>query len=69
VLELPSTGWLRRYRVRAHGTTSGSPLDKLKDGVSIEGVMYGAIDATLDKRPGFQRLDRRSVCAKARTAK
>ena len=45
VLELPSTGWLRRYRVRAWGSEVLQPdLDKLKDGVTIEGVMYGAIE-------------------------
>lgn len=47
-LELPATGWLRRYRVRAHGRVSQSDLDALKDGVTIEGVRYGGIEATLD---------------------
>ena len=47
-LELPTTGWLRRYRVRAHGRVSQSDLDALKDGVTIEGVRYGGIEATLD---------------------
>jgi len=47
-LELPATGWLRRYRVRAHGRVSQGELDALKDGVEIEGVRYGAIEATLD---------------------
>jgi len=49
VLELPSTGWLRRYRVRAHGSTSQAELDGLADGVAIDGVLYGAIEATLDR--------------------
>jgi 23S rRNA pseudouridine2605 synthase len=48
-LELPSTGWMRRYRVRAHGTVTQEALDKLKDGVEIEGVRYGPVEATLDK--------------------
>ena len=48
-LELPSTGWMRRYRARAHGRTDQARLDKLKDGVTIEGVRYGAIEARLDK--------------------
>ena len=47
-LELPATGWLRRYRVRAYGRVSQSDLDALKDGVTIEGVRYGGIDAHLD---------------------
>lgn len=52
VLELPATGWLRRYRVRAHGKIEQADLDKLKDGIAVEGVLYGAIDATLDKVQG-----------------
>lgn len=47
-LELPTTGWLRRYRVRAHGRVSQAELDALKDGVTIEGVRYGGIEATMD---------------------
>ncbi|MCD7111083.1 pseudouridine synthase [Rhizobium sp. DKSPLA3] len=52
VLELPATGWLRRYRVRAHGKIEQADLDKLKDGIAVDGVLYGAIDATLDKVQG-----------------
>ncbi|WP_180901073.1 pseudouridine synthase [Martelella soudanensis] len=52
VLELPATGWLRRYRVRAHGKIEQADLDKLKDGIAVEGVLYGAIDATLDRVQG-----------------
>ncbi|OXE37129.1 MAG: 23S rRNA pseudouridylate synthase B [Phenylobacterium zucineum] len=48
-LELPSTALIRRYRARAHGRVTQDRLDKLKDGVTIEGVRYGAIDAVLDK--------------------
>ncbi len=51
-LELPATGWLRRYRVRAHGAVTQEALDKLKDGVEIDGVRYGPIEATLDKPQG-----------------
>src|SRR6185503_2980388 len=51
-LELPATGWLRRYRVRAHGTVSQEALDKLKEGIEIAGVRYGPIEATLDKVQG-----------------
>ena len=52
VLELPATGWLRRYRVRAFGKVTQADLDGLKDGVAIDGVLYGAIEATLDKEQG-----------------
>jgi len=52
VLELPSTGWLRRYRVRAHGKTDQAALDRLRDGIAVDGVLYGAIEATLDRTQG-----------------
>ncbi|WP_411033240.1 pseudouridine synthase [Shinella sp. BYT-45] len=52
MLELPTTGWLRRYRVRAHGKIEQADLDKLKEGIAVDGVLYGAIDATLDKVQG-----------------
>jgi 23S rRNA pseudouridine2605 synthase len=52
VLELPSTGWLRRYRVRAHGTIDQAALDALKDGIAIDGVMYAGIEATVDRVQG-----------------
>lgn len=51
-LELPSTGWLRRYRVRAHGSIDQAQLDELKDGIAVEGVLYGSIEATLDRVQG-----------------
>jgi 23S rRNA pseudouridine2605 synthase len=51
-LELPSTGWLRRYRVRARGRIQQADLDQLKDGVTIEGIAYGPIEATLDSEHG-----------------
>ncbi|MFC3133744.1 pseudouridine synthase, partial [Microbaculum marinum] len=51
-LELPSTGWLRRYRVRAHGTVTQTQLDALKTGVAIDGVRYGPIEAALDRAQG-----------------
>ena len=51
-IELPATGWTRRYRVRAHGRVSQSELDKLKDGITIEGVRYGPIEATVDSMQG-----------------
>ncbi|MBZ0230607.1 MAG: rRNA pseudouridine synthase [Bauldia sp.] len=52
VLELPSTGWLRRYRVRCHGTVTAADLDRLKDGVAIDGVLYGAVEAAIDRVQG-----------------
>jgi len=52
VLELPSTAWLRRYRVRAHGSVTQDALDRLRNGITIEGVRYGAIEATLDRAQG-----------------
>jgi 23S rRNA pseudouridine2605 synthase len=48
-LELPSTGWVRRYRARAYGRTSQAELDRLKDGITVDGVAYGPIEARLDK--------------------
>lgn len=51
-LELPSTGWLRRYRVRAHGRISQADLDVLKDGITLDGLHYGPIEATLDSQQG-----------------
>ncbi|SOE18353.1 pseudouridine synthase [Hoeflea halophila] len=51
-LELPTTGWLRRYRVRAYGDIDQARLDELKDGIAVDGVLYGAIEATLDRKQG-----------------
>jgi len=51
-LELPSTGWTRRYRVRAYGRVRQSDLDKLKDGVNVEGIEYGPVRANLDSQQG-----------------
>ncbi|EGF89545.1 S4 domain protein [Asticcacaulis biprosthecium C19] len=48
-LEKPSSGWVRRYRVRALGHASQSRLDALKDGTTVEGVIYGPMEATIDK--------------------
>ncbi|MDE2602900.1 MAG: pseudouridine synthase [Bradyrhizobium sp.] len=51
-LELPDTGWLRRYRVRAHGEVTQAQLDELKKGIEVDGVKYGSIDATLERDQG-----------------
>jgi 23S rRNA pseudouridine2605 synthase len=51
-LELPERGWLRRYRVRVHGLPDASALSALERGLTVAGVRYGPIKATLDKRQG-----------------
>jgi 23S rRNA pseudouridine2605 synthase len=51
-LELPSTGWTRRYRVRAHGTADEAALDKLRNGITLAGIRYGAIEARVEKVQG-----------------
>ena len=52
VLELPETGWLRRYRVRAKGSITQDRLDALIEGITVEGVHYGPIEAMLDRVQG-----------------
>ena len=51
-LELPATAWLRRYRVRAHGKVTQHDLDQLRDGVTVDGINYGPIEALLDREQG-----------------
>ena len=51
-LELPATGWIRRYRVRVHGIPDPHGLASLARGITIDGAHYGAIDAGLDSRKG-----------------
>lgn len=50
--ELPATGWLRRYRVRANGTVTQEQLDALGGGIEIDGIQYGAIEGTVDRVQG-----------------
>jgi 23S rRNA pseudouridine2605 synthase len=52
ILELPATGWLRTYRVRAFGKVTQDALDKLKGGVTISGIRYGPIEALFDREQG-----------------
>jgi 23S rRNA pseudouridine2605 synthase len=52
VLELPATAWVRRYRVRAKGETDQTILDRLRDGLTLEGMKYAGVEATLDRVPG-----------------
>ena len=51
-LELPSTGWLRRYRVRAHGVVDRSALEGLRQGMTVDGVRYGSVEAKLERIRG-----------------
>jgi 23S rRNA pseudouridine2605 synthase len=51
-LELPQTAWLRRYRVRALGRVTQDKLDALRNGVTVNGMRYGAIEATFDREQG-----------------
>jgi 23S rRNA pseudouridine2605 synthase len=52
VIAHPETGWTRRYRVRAHGEVTQAELDKLRKGITVDGMEYGPIEATLDRVQG-----------------
>ncbi|SLN27985.1 pseudouridine synthase [Roseisalinus antarcticus] len=51
-LELPATGWLRRYRVRSHGRPDEAALDRLRKGIEVEGTRYQPMTVTLDRQQG-----------------
>ncbi|MHA6344547.1 pseudouridine synthase [Roseivivax sp. CAU 1761] len=51
-LELPSTGWLRRYRVRVRGTPDDAALEPLRKGISVEGERFQPMIVTLDRQQG-----------------
>ena len=51
-LELPKNAVVRRYRARAFGDVSQTDLDALAEGITIEGIHYGSIDANLERRTG-----------------
>jgi 23S rRNA pseudouridine2605 synthase len=51
-LELPRTAVVRTYRARAHGRISQAALEELAEGVTIDGVHYGSINANLERRTG-----------------
>jgi 23S rRNA pseudouridine2605 synthase len=51
-LELPSTGWLRRYRVRINGSVSEATLDRLRAGIEVEGIRYQPMVVTFDRQQG-----------------
>jgi 23S rRNA pseudouridine2605 synthase len=51
-LELPSTGWVRRYRVRVLGIVDPKRLEALANGITIAGIEYGAVEASLERQQG-----------------
>lgn len=51
-LELPSTGWTRRYRVRAFGSYTQETEEALLRGLTVDGIKYGSIQSTLDSAKG-----------------
>jgi 23S rRNA pseudouridine2605 synthase len=51
-LELPRTGVVRTYRARAFGDVSQADLEQLSEGLTVDGVRYGSIDANLERRTG-----------------
>jgi 23S rRNA pseudouridine2605 synthase len=51
-LELPKTGVVRTYRARAYGQVTQAQLEKLAEGITIEGIHYGSINANLERRTG-----------------
>ncbi|MCP3970339.1 MAG: rRNA pseudouridine synthase [Rhodobacteraceae bacterium] len=51
-LELPSTGWLRKYRVRVNGKPADAALAPLRDGLVIEGERFQPMQVTLDRQQG-----------------
>jgi len=51
-LELPSTGWLRKYRVRVNGRPEDKTLDPLRKGVTADGERFQPMEVTLDRQQG-----------------
>ena len=51
-LELPATGWVRRYRVRVNGIVDPGKLETLKNGITIAGIDYGPVEASLERQQG-----------------
>jgi 23S rRNA pseudouridine2605 synthase len=52
VIAHPETGWMRRYRIRAYGDITQADLDRLKNGVTVDEMEYGPVEATLDRVQG-----------------
>lgn len=51
-LELPDTGWVRRYRVRVYGRIEPEKLERLADGITVDSVRYGPVRAEVEKQQG-----------------
>ena len=51
-LELPKTGWLRKYRVRLHGTPKDEDFVTLRDGIEVDGTRFKPMSITLDRQQG-----------------
>ena len=51
-MELPATGWLRRYRVRIKGSLSEAKLDELRAGIEVDGIRYAGVDVKFDRQQG-----------------
>jgi 23S rRNA pseudouridine2605 synthase len=51
-LELPATGWVRRYRVRVHGRVDEAALAALSKGKTLDGIRYGPVEAQLERKTG-----------------
>ncbi|MEL7348516.1 MAG: pseudouridine synthase [Pseudomonadota bacterium] len=51
-LELPSTGWLRRYRVRVHGSPTEQTVAPLTRGIEVDGERFQPMQVTLDRQQG-----------------
>jgi 23S rRNA pseudouridine2605 synthase len=48
-MELPSTGWKRRYKVRYHGPLTEADMERIRKGITVEGVQYGAAEVRPEK--------------------
>ncbi len=57
-LELPSTAWTRKYRVRVHGKINEKRLESLKKGITVDRVRYGPILAKVEKLPDEERQNK-----------
>ena len=51
-LELPSTGWLRKYRARLKGQPTDANFDPLRNGITLDGERFQSMDVTLDRQQG-----------------
>jgi 23S rRNA pseudouridine2605 synthase len=51
-LELPSTGWVRKYRVRARGAPDDATLEPLRRGMAVDGERFAPMSAAIDRQQG-----------------